>query len=275
MKYCTVTQLCNFATSIKSGKRVWSSSYSNKKFVDYAKKNGMSCNVVAEKTSTELRRVASGTGFYINSNGYLVTNHHVIYGCNEMRLGKEKLKVTAQDPQNDLAILKAETPNKTYFKLNPENPQILDEIIAAGYPFGDALSSSIKVTKGIISSLVGLKNNASELQIDAALQPGNSGGPIIDEKGNVVAVAVAKLDASFALENFGVIPENTNFGIKVSTLQSLLDARSVQYYLSDQKSPIQLGDLVSSGTAFLTCWMDEGRIKEMSKSKVMFKTVKY
>ena len=71
---------------------------------------------------------------------------------------------------------------------------MLQDIYVAGYPFGMGISSSVKVTKGIISSLTGVGNNFSEMQIDAALQSGNSGGPILDEQGNVVGVAVAKLD---------------------------------------------------------------------------------
>ena len=59
----------------------------------------------------------------------------------------------------------------------------------AGYPFGNEVSSSIKVTKGIISSLAGIGNNCSNVQIDAALQVGNSGGAILDEMGNVVSMA--------------------------------------------------------------------------------------
>ena len=112
------------------------------------------------------------------------------------------------------------------------------------------------------------------MQIDAALQPGNSGGPIINENGNVVAVAVAKLDAGFVLENFGVLPENTNFGVKVSTLKSLLDARSVYYEIGKDESSGNLSQLITNGTVFLTCWMTADRIKKMEKNKVMFKSVK-
>ena len=61
----------------------------------------------------------------------------------------------------------------------------------------------MKVTKGIVSALTGMENNFSNIQIDAALQPGNSGGPILDDKGNVIGVAVAKLDLKKILENYG------------------------------------------------------------------------
>ena len=88
---------------------------------------------------------------------------------------------------------------KYVFSLSPSNPFPLQEIIVAGFPFGNAVSNSIKFTKGIVSSVTGLGNNYSQIQIDAALQPGNSGGPIVDEK-NIVAVAVAKLDLKKVME---------------------------------------------------------------------------
>ena len=87
----------------------------------------------------------------------------------------------------------------------------------------------MKVTKGIISSLTGIGNNLAEMQIDAALQSGNSGGPILDEYGNVVGVTVAKLDVKFALEKFGAIQEKTNFGVKANIVEALLDSNGVVY----------------------------------------------
>lgn len=270
---CSVDELCRAAVTYATGSPQWSTTKKNEKYVNYAKKNGVTCGVKVAQKNNELTRVASGTGFFVNTEGHIVTNSHVISGCNEMRDGLNKLKIIADDPRNDLAILKASRNPTTFFKLSTKKPEILEPIIAAGYPFGDTLSSSIKVTKGIVSSLVGLDNNASEMQIDAALQPGNSGGPIINENGNVVAVAVAKLDAGFALENFGVLPENTNFGVKVSTLKSLLDARSVNYKIGNDESTVKLSQLVTNGTVFLTCWMTADRIKKMEKNKVMFKSV--
>ena len=94
-----------------------------------------------------------------------------------------------------------------YILRDSENPYLLQDINSAGYPFGNKISSSIKVTRGVVSSLSGVADNISEIQIDAALQPGNSGRPLLDENGNVVGVAVAKLDAEFALEKFGTLPE--------------------------------------------------------------------
>ena len=76
-------------------------------------------------------------------------------------------------------------------------PELLQDIYVAGYPFRNEISTSVKVAKGIISSLTGLGNNFFNVQIDAALQSGNSAGPIPDDLGNVVGVAVSKLDVKY------------------------------------------------------------------------------
>ena len=100
----------------------------------------------------------------------------------------------AEDELNDLALLKISGMPSHFFALSDRNPYPLQDIIVAGLPFGDRVSSSLKFIMGIVSSLTGIGNNYSEIQIGAALQPGNSGGPIMDEFGNIIAVAVAKLD---------------------------------------------------------------------------------
>jgi S1-C subfamily serine protease len=130
----------------------------------------------------------------------------------------------------------------------------------------------VKVTKGIISSLTGIGNNLAEMQIDAALQSGNSGGPILDEYGNVVGVAVAKLDVKFALENFGAIPENTNFGVKANIVEALLDANGVNYQQGKAEKPsgAEFSNILSNGTYYISCWMTLAQIEAMKTKKVMF-----
>ena len=146
----------------------------------------------------------------------------------------------------------------------------------AGYPFGSYISSSVKITKGIISSLSGLGNNYSNIQIDAALQPGNSGGPIFDEKGNVVGVAVAKLDLATVVKAYGVVPENTNFGIKANVVSNLLAANDILGNLPSKKtmSKAQLGEKISDATYHLSCWMTMAQVKKMRTQKVVFEDLR-
>ena len=227
----------------------------------------------------EIREAASGSGFAVSSDGYVITNNHVIEGCQEVAIyhGGRAVPVTVitYDLQNDLALLKGDFTPRTVFALSGDQPELLQDIYVAGYPFGNEVSSSIKVTKGIISSLAGIGNNFSNIQIDAALQVGNSGGPILDEMGNIVGVAVSKLDARYIYENFGTIPENTNFGIKSSVVRSILDSNGVSSP-SPNRSEItrtELGSLITGGTYYVSCMMTLAQIERLRNEKVMFENL--
>ena len=179
---------------------------------------------------------------------------------------------TAADARNDLALLKIEETPAHVFALSQASPFPLQEIIVAGYPFGDRVSSTLKFTQGIISSVAGLNNDYSQIQIDAALQPGNSGGPIMDELGNVVAVAVAKLSLKKILKDYGVVPENTNFGVKASAVKNLMDGNGISFKVSNQEAPsrLQLSRQATDGTVYLTCWMTMAQVERLRGRKVMF-----
>ena len=202
--------------------------------------------------------------------------YHVINGCHQVEVHQKgntyRATVVETDIVNDLAILKAKFSPTTIFPINSENAGLLQDVYVAGYPFGDAISSSVKVTKGIVSSLSGIGNNYSNMQIDAALQPGNSGGPILDEAGNVVGVAVAKLDLKVALEVFDVVPEDTNFGIKSSVLKNFLDANGIETLEASTSaiSRTELGKKITDGTLFLSCLMTYAQIEKLRAEKVMF-----
>ena len=151
----------------------------------------------------------------------------------------------------------------------------MQDIFVAGYPFGKRISASVKVTKGIVSSLTGIGNNFSNIQIDAALQPGNSGGPIINDRGNVIGVAVAKLDVKYIVKKFGVIPENTNFGIKSSVVMNLLQGNNVSVSSPNtgKLGKSELGRMISDATYYLSCWMTMAQIERMRTKKVIFRDI--
>lgn len=224
----------------------------------------------------ETFKVASGTGFYVSNGGHIITNHHVIDGCKDIKVHSkgEVLKTIkiADDRQNDLALLKASHRPSHVFPLSNDSPYPLQDIVVAGFPFGDRVSSSLKFTKGIVSSLSGIGNNYSEIQIDAAIQPGNSGGPIMDEYGNIIAVAVSKLDMKKILKDYGVIPENTNFGIKASAVKNLLEGNAVSFKKPNTEvlPKQELSRVATDGTVFLSCWMTVAQMEDMKNRKVLF-----
>ena len=176
------------------------------------------------------------------------------------------------DIVNDLAVLQVDFTPTTIFSISSENAQLLQDVFVAGYPFGNALSTSVKVTKGIVSSDRGIGNNTSNMQIDAALQPGNSGGPILDEAGNVVGVAVAKLDLKVSLEEFSAVSDDTNFGIKSSVLKNFLDANGIETLKASTSaiSRTELGKKITDGTLFLSRLMTYAQIEKLRAEKVMF-----
>jgi len=279
---CSVTELCTRSSYLRSGKKVWRTDDTAKKFVAAAKKAGLSCGVapdVAKSTpapSNEKFKVASGTGFFVSEEGHLITNHHVIDGCGDVKVhlkGQTFVSTKiADDIRNDLAILKISQKPGHVFPLSTNSPFPLQDVIVAGFPFGERVSSSLKFTQGIVSSVSGIGNDYSQIQIDAALQPGNSGGPILDEFGNVVAVAVAKLSLEKILEDFGVVPENTNFGVKASAVKNLMEGNQISFKSPNVEalSKQNLSQAATAGTVFLSCWMTTAQLERMRTTKVLF-----
>ncbi len=206
---------------------------------------------------------SSGTGFFVSNNGHIITNDHVIVGCRNVTITKNgkyvEVDVLAYDEKNDLAILKANLRPKKFYKISKKDPQLMDDVVIAGYPLGNKVSTSIKTTKGSVTSLSGVGNNFSEFQTDAALNKGNSGGPIIDKGGNVIGVAVAKIQQE------GV--EGFNFGIKSSVLKSFTNSNNLRLITASRSriSQNQLTDLVTEGTVYIDCWLTISDIEKLIK----------
>jgi len=205
---------------------------------------------------------ASGTGFFVSRSGHIISNHHVIEGCDTTKLmfkGKEVVAdVLAVDKMNDLAILKANLVPEKVYPVATEDAGLLEDIIIAGYPLGKKVSAAIKTSKGSVTALAGYGDNYSEFQTDAALNQGNSGGPIINQKGNVIGVAVANYGKKAGVESF-------NFGIKSSTLKTFASANGLTFLPPNNRelSNKDLGKLITDGTVYLECYMTVAKIKRM------------
>src|SRR6478735_5837301 len=125
-----------------------------------------------------------------------------------------------------------------------------ESIVAIGYPFHGLLTSDFTVTTGIVSSLSGLLNNTRFLQISAAVQPGNSGGPLLSSSGEVVGVVAAKINAIKFAKATGEIPENINFAIKTGALRDFLDNSVVPYQVADSKAELKTADIARNARGF-------------------------
>lgn len=189
----------------------------------------------------------NGSGFFLNSNGYIATNYHVVEGtsalqANFTRNGETEsypATVVVSDPQNDLAIIKIDD---NAFKENGPLPYGLltrtkdtgSEVFAMGYPYASTLGSEVKFTDGKISSKTGLGGDVRVYQISVPIQPGNSGGPLFDMDGNVVGITSSKLNKERYFQ-----AENVNYAIKASYLKNLMEACPEKIIL-DEKSDMPI-----------------------------------
>lgn len=170
-----------------------------------------------------------GSGFFISDDGYLISNNHVVKGAKRIRVKSETdfrdAKVIAQDPENDLALLKIDGNYDPVDFSEDRTAQLGQTIFALGFPLPELQGFTPKVTKGVISSLRGVRDDIRRYQIDAAIQPGNSGGPLADENGNVIGVVVAKLNDAAVIRETGSLPQNVNYAAKKkSYILALLDS---------------------------------------------------
>lgn len=204
------------------------------------------------KTSS---KSSSGTAFRI-ANGQFVTNHHVIEECTTMRVGgKQGGTVLSTDPTNDLALISVPNDNGEIANIRTTRTQLNEAVTAAGYPLQGAFTG-IAITNGTISRLSGLQGDTGQVQISAPVQPGNSGGPLLDSAGNVIGVVSGKLNEVKWAGATGNIPQNVNFAIGVNTLRAFLDAKGVNYKEVGRESDLrgeQIAQRASGFTVLVEC----------------------
>jgi S1-C subfamily serine protease/Holliday junction resolvasome RuvABC ATP-dependent DNA helicase subunit len=188
------------------------------------------------------KRLSNGTGFFVAADGYVVTNAHVVEGCDAPTVvcgsvGPVCAHILARDAVNDLALLKVDAGSAHVATLRT-GVRIGEEIASFGYPLQGTLSTGGNFTVGNVSALAGLQNDSRHIQISAPIQPGNSGGPVIDLCGNVIGVVVSGL----SVHNKGAA-QNVNFAINMNVLTSFLDSHGVAYSTQAREHPLQRVEL--------------------------------
>jgi S1-C subfamily serine protease len=179
----------------------------------------------------------SGTGFLVTKSGLVVTNYHVVENANDILVSIPETdlvlnaSVQIKDSQNDLCILKLSDFEYTKFYKEeiPYNIGATDQlrighdVYTLGYPLGRIMGTKSRLSTGQINSLFGYLDDPRLLQISNPIQPGNSGGPLLNHKAEIIGIVVSGLNAKYFYDNLGIIPQNVNFAIKSNYLTNLLN----------------------------------------------------
>jgi len=179
----------------------------------------------SEKLNSENQSIASG--FFINDSGYIITSFHVINNKKKIfaLLSKTKgypAKVIKTDPKLDLALLKINAITPFVYLSHSKGVPAGMDVVTIGYPQVSLLGLNPKITRGIVNSDSGIKDDKNSFQFSAEVQKGNSGGPLIAPGGTVVGVVQSKLDALKLSEETNDLTQNVNFATKSSVLLEFL-----------------------------------------------------
>ncbi|NOT43583.1 MAG: trypsin-like peptidase domain-containing protein [Acidobacteria bacterium] len=206
---------------------------------------------------------SSGTGFLVSRAGHVLTNHHVIEGCSRLTFQVRgdlavEARILASNAGVDLALLKTD--------LTPVTPaefagagvlRLGDEVVVYGFPLLGDLSSQGNLTSGIVSALSGLNDDLSRLQMTAQIQPGNSGGPVMDRTGHIAGVVVETLNTEFFQRERNATPQNVNFAVREAMARSFLDTNNVRYAVSTDRTLLPIADIAERAqqyTGLILCY---------------------
>lgn len=180
----------------------------------------------------EQPKIKFGTGFFVNAKGHIVTNEHVAGACKSIEVGYSggvlhKATLVASDKRNDLAVLKTDLEARAVPSIKTR-VRVGADIYTYGFPLMGLLSKTGNFTVGYVTSAAGIGDDTSHLQISAPVQPGNSGGALVDAYGNVVGVVVSKLNALVVAKHTQDVPQNVNFAIKSTVMMGFLEANGIE-----------------------------------------------
>lgn len=175
----------------------------------------------------------TGTAFAVTDSGLLVTSAHVVTSCGELTVRQAQAEyravVTVSNPQNDLALLKLDRPTPHFARIRSSPPLRAGErALTFGFPFYGTLSAQGNLTIGNVSALHGLKDDPDTIQITTPVQPGSSGGPLLDRSGNLIGVVSAELDAVITAPILGNSPQSVNFAVALPTIRRFLQEHGVR-----------------------------------------------
>jgi len=205
----------------------------------------------------------SGSGFFITPN-VIVTSNHVISGASSITiLYNNEIKLTAvvigSDETSDLALLRVvglEDVANPLVLGNSDNMREGNRVYAVGFPLPLVMGMQAKLSDGIISSTGGLQGDLRLFQISTPIQPGNSGGPLLNDQAEVVGVVTGGLNAMNMMKQ-GIIPQNVNYAVKISRLYSLINNSNLKMALSksvygESLSAADVMDIAKKAVVFIS-----------------------
>ncbi|MCU9839355.1 trypsin-like peptidase domain-containing protein [Ruegeria sp. WL0004] len=211
----------------------------------------------SEPNSREHQDAAgSGSAFFVNDEGYALTNAHVVDGCRFLKLNGFPAEIVSISDSFDLAAVKTDASlpsTPLWFSASPA--KLNSDVTIAGFPL-HGLLGGLNVSRGAVSSLKGIGGTETTMQITAPVQPGNSGGPAVNSQGEVVGVVVAKLDALLVAREIGDIPENVGFAVRGELAQLFLTSNGIPYEKSSGNAYLsgeELAERLEKSTALLEC----------------------
>jgi S1-C subfamily serine protease len=169
-----------------------------------------------------------GSGFFITENGCFVTCAHVEKNAAKITVhtknGTFPAKLLREDRVNDVAVLKVEGSFPALPLVNSGASRLGETVFTIGFPNPQLQGFAPKFTRGEISGLSGVEDDPTKFQISVPVQPGNSGGPLVNQRGAVIGMVASKLSERVAFNTSGSLPENVNYAVKASYVLPLLES---------------------------------------------------
>lgn len=210
----------------------------------------------AVQSEPESAPAGFGTGFLVSTAGHYLTNSHVVSGCQSLSVDGVSAVNVGEDKVFDLALVQvSDAPGATPAQFSDKPARLNSDVTVAGYPLPEILGG-FNVTRGAVTSLKGVGGDGVRMQISAPVQPGNSGGPVIDSSGHVVGVLVSTIDPEFMVEATGNLPQNLNFAIRGEIAKLFLYQNGVEPIIAETGivlAPEDLADRAKGFTALITC----------------------
>jgi len=197
------------------------------------------------------RKASTGTGFFVTRNGHVLTAKHVVEGAQQVQVmvGDDLLdaRVLATDDDDDLALLEIQSITRPLPVRRTSGLAKGEEVLTLGYPVPVLQGRELKATFGHVNALSGLQGDTRFAQVDVPIQPGNSGGPLLDDEGEVVGVVMGTLDPSVLGRVPGFVPQNVNYALKSERVERFLARNLPESALLDteERHRAPLEDLIA------------------------------